>query len=172
MLLLSLLPPAVGSYAAARRHTRHKLASKARTAASHRLVYSVSHAEQHDKPGHPEAAARITAIEQALSHQHFSNQLDVVSGISMDAQAVMRSLELVHPAGYLQRLQEICTSVQVRHAAILNAIAPAAMSCMRQQHSAATAEAQSDHSTGLRRSQPWWTKAPTYAQAPLQPVAR
>jgi acetoin utilization deacetylase AcuC-like enzyme len=118
MLLLSSLQPATARpLTATRRYNKHKLAAKARTAAAHGLVYSVSHAEQHDKPGHPEAAARIAAIEQALAQQHFKNQLKMVSGKSMDVQAVMRSLELVHPAGYLQRLQEICGSLQVIQAA-------------------------------------------------------
>jgi acetoin utilization deacetylase AcuC-like enzyme len=115
MLLLSCLQPASARSAAtaSRRYQNRHLAAKARTAAAHRLVYSVSHAEQHDKPGHPEAAARIAAIKQALIHQDFNKQLQMVSGTALDTQAVMRSLELVHPAGYLQRLQEICSSLQV-----------------------------------------------------------
>jgi acetoin utilization deacetylase AcuC-like enzyme len=96
----------------------HALGSTARAAAAHNLVYSVSHAEQHDKPGHPEAAARITAIKQALARSGFQNQLQPVSGKLMDEQAVMRSLELVHPAGYLRRVQEICSGLQVRPAAL------------------------------------------------------
>jgi acetoin utilization deacetylase AcuC-like enzyme len=79
----------------------------------------VSNAEQHDKPGHPEASARITAIEQALSRSTIQNQVQFVSGKGIPQQAVMHLLELVHPPGYLQRVQEICNSLQVRPAACI-----------------------------------------------------
>lgn len=119
-MTVSVLQPAAGNFCAKprRTHKQRAIGYQARTAATHRLVYSLLHAEQHDKPGHPEAAARTRAIEQALAQQSFQQQLDLVSGSSTDAQAVMRSLELVHPAGYLRRVQEICSSLQVRCAAL------------------------------------------------------
>jgi hypothetical protein len=169
MLLIPALSPAtMRSLTATKRSYCHTLTAKTRTAAARRLVYSVSHAEQHDKPGHPEAAARIAAIEQTLAHQHFKNQLQVVSGKSMDAQAVMCSLELVHPAGYLQRLQEICSSLQVCQAATSSTKNTCNAKRMEQRHPTVNAEGQAVFVTcACCRSQPWWMKAPTYARALL-----
>lgn len=122
VIMLPMMQPAYGAYKAVyqRLKMQYHLRYTARTAAAHRLVYSVSHAEQHDKPGHPEAATRITAIEQALAQHDFQHQTQLVPNNLMDEHAVMRSLELVHPAGYLQRVQEICGSLQVRPAASVN----------------------------------------------------
>lgn len=56
------------------RHARQQHRRTVLCAAEQALVYSLSSAEQHDKPGHPETASRINAISHGLTkhglHQH------------------------------------------------------------------------------------------------------
>jgi len=59
----------------------------------------------HDVPGHPERPARIRALESEMSaHDWF--------GVSrVDAPEVSRDvLELVHPAGYVDSIRDLCAS--------------------------------------------------------------
>eukprot|EP00879_Flechtneria_rotunda_P026604 GHRR01028378.1.p1 GENE.GHRR01028378.1~~GHRR01028378.1.p1 ORF type:complete len:278 (+),score=87.34 GHRR01028378.1:354-1187(+) len=79
-----------------------------------RLVYAVSKAQQHDKVGHPEAASRVDAIEQALLRFGLNQHEQVVQLLvaARTIEELLQSLQLVHTAGYLTRVQEICDSLQ------------------------------------------------------------
>jgi hypothetical protein len=81
------------------------------------LVCAISAAPGHDKPQHPETASRVVAIHDSLTqlgllkHPHIS----LVQPSRLEAAGVIQLqevLQLVHPAGYLARLQEICASLQ------------------------------------------------------------
>lgn len=75
------------------------------------LVCTLSAAAAHDMQ-HPETAARVAALAQSdpLQHPRVSVlQPPPAAEISSQLEAV---LQLVHPAGYLARLQEICSSLQ------------------------------------------------------------
>lgn len=63
-------------------------------------------------PQHPETAARVAVLAQChlLQHPRVSLlQPPAAAEISSQLETV---LQLVHPAGYLMRLQEICSSLQ------------------------------------------------------------
>jgi acetoin utilization deacetylase AcuC-like enzyme len=81
------------------------------------LICTISAAPGHDKPQHPETANRAEAIHDTLAqsgllkHPGFS----LVQPPKLEAAGVIQLqevLQLVHPAGYLARLQEICSSLQ------------------------------------------------------------
>lgn len=97
-------------------------------------MFSLSPAPGHDKPHHPETPARIAAIQGALA----AAGLDVHPAVQQlqaqpDMRSVLASLALVHPRGYLDRLQQICAGLQVWPAAC--AAAAAAVVAKQQQQS-------------------------------------
>lgn len=93
-----------------RRRTRNRAAAAAGSPVQ--LVCTLSAAAGHDMPQHPETAARVAVLVQCdlLQHPRVSLQHPPATAeISSQLEAV---LQLVHPAGYLLRLQDICSSLQ------------------------------------------------------------
>lgn len=86
------------------------------TSAQVQLVCSISAAAGHDKPQHPESAGRVLAIQEAISQSGLSRQPHVTvlqppQFAAADINQLQDVLQLVHPSGYLARLQEICASL-------------------------------------------------------------
>lgn len=82
------------------------------TSADVQLVCTLSTAAGHDMQQHPETAARVAVLAQLDLLQHPRETLlqpPAAAEISSQLETV---LKLVHPAGYLARLQEICSSLQ------------------------------------------------------------
>lgn len=86
--------------------------------AQRQLVCTFSPAVGHDKPTHPETAARIEALRDALSQHGLDQQHPQMKILqppqlgAADVSQLQEVLQLVHPAAYLSRLQEICGSLQ------------------------------------------------------------
>lgn len=81
------------------------------------LVCTISAAPGHDKPEHPETAARVVAVQDSLAQSGLLEhpQISLVQPPKLEAADISQLqevLQLVHPAGYLARLQEICASLQ------------------------------------------------------------
>lgn len=97
--------------------TRRVHAASALPAAHRQLVCTFSPAAGHDKQSHPETASRIAALKKALSQHgldHQNPQMRVLPPpqLGADTSRLHDVLQLVHPAAYLARLQEICGSLQ------------------------------------------------------------
>lgn len=84
-------------------------------ASHHHLAYTLSAAPGHDKPEHPETAARVLALPQPLDECGVSShpRVRLLQPLPVAApDSLQEVLQLVHPAAYLSRLQEICASLQ------------------------------------------------------------
>lgn len=82
-----------------------------------RLVCTVADAAGHDKPQHPETAGRVVALREAIAQHCLDKEPDITMQkqpqlAASDVDQLQQVLQLVHPASYLVRLQEICSSLQ------------------------------------------------------------
>jgi acetoin utilization deacetylase AcuC-like enzyme len=82
-----------------------------------RLVCTLADAAGHDKPQHPETANRVVALREAIAQQCLESNVPLYIQPTpvleaSDIDHLQQVLQLVHPASYLARLQEICSSLQ------------------------------------------------------------
>ena len=87
----------------AARSTSRAVATAA--AAAPRLLYATAAAACHDLPGHPECAARVPAILQALEAHGLTARRDEVVQLTGFAPAERTALQRVHSAGYIAGLE-------------------------------------------------------------------
>lgn len=93
-----------------------RCAPSAATSPAVQLAYTFATAAGHDKLQHPETANRVTALQQSIAQHGFDNnpQTILVRPEQLTAPVNHRLesvLQLVHPASYLSRLQQICSSL-------------------------------------------------------------
>jgi len=93
-----------------------RCAPSAATSLAVQLAYTFAPAAGHDKLQHPETANRVTALQQSISHHGFDNNPQIIlvrpGQLSAPINHRLESvLQLVHPASYLSRLQQICSSL-------------------------------------------------------------
>lgn len=98
----------------------HSTRIAARACPAH-LTYTLSAAPSHDKAEHPECPRRLYGIQRHL-HQQGLDQHQRIFSLPIDNWAshtrLQEALQLVHPAPYLRRLQEICSSLEAGPAMI------------------------------------------------------
>lgn len=83
-----------------------------------RLLYATAGAAGHDSPGHPECAARVPAILEALETHGLTARSSGVLELTGFSAAPRPAVQLVHAAGYVAGLERASATSAERERAI------------------------------------------------------